>query len=333
MRDVSPASFGAPSARLARRALLGTVLLAPLAAAATGPEVPTLLVPGPENGAAARWATRALRLIGRATPHNVLPRLTIVGGPDGVTAANRFNTAEAGEGRYLLVLTGNAVLAFLSGTERAHYQPGNWLPLCASWTGVLVAGRGSLAAAARSRAPIRLSASVPNAPGTAAMLAAESPGVATLPAPVSPVATENAFREGALDALVFAGPDAARRAAAMGATPWFGFGSHGSEAPDYAALARGVPTPLRQAVSASVGASQLRGALLLPGLTSADVVASWRQAALRWRDGELAEAPEAEGEPLVGVDAANALSTLLPPPDAVLAWRDWLQRRLNVRPN
>ncbi len=319
---------------VARRALLASAFLPPLASAvaADRADPPILLVPGPENGSAARWAGRVVRRIGRTPPQSAPPRLTIVGGPDGVTAANRFDTTESGDGRFLLVLTGSAMLAFLSGTGRARYRPANWLPLCASWDGALVAGRGAMRDPSETRAPLRLLVPAPDAPEAAALLAIESLGLPVSPSAAPVAAAESAFRGGELDALLLSGPDAADRAASLGATPWFGFGAPGVAAPDYAALATAVPLPLRQAVRAAAGASQLRGALLLPGLTSADVVASWRQAALRWREGELAEVAESEGEPLAGPDAALALATLAPPPDAVLAWRDWLSRRLGWRP-
>lgn len=324
-----------PGPVLARRALLGSALAPSLAGAAgTGQaEAPTLLVPGPEGGSAARWAARAAKRIGRAPPQGTTARLALVGGPDGVTAANRFDTAEAGDGRFLLVLTGSAMLALLTGTERARYQPGNWLPLCASWGSTLVAGRGPMPDPSGARLPARLPLSSPDAPEAAALLAAESLGASVRAVPVLPTAVEDAFRDGALDALLLTGPDAAGRAASLGATPWFGFGPQADGIADYAALAAGVPLPLRQAACAAAGASQLRGALLLHGLTSADVVAGWRQAALRWREGALAEGAEEEGAPLAGTDAALVLAILSPPPDAVLAWRDWLRRRLGWRPD
>ena len=335
--DPPAARTAAMSGAMARRALLGSVLLLPLAgagrAAAPRTEASTLLVPGPENGAAAQWAARAVRRMGRVLPQAPPPRPVVVGGPDGVTAANRFETVEAGDGRTLLVVNGSALLALLSGTERARYRPGGWLPLCASWGSALVAGRGAMPGPGQARAPSRLLVPTPDAPEAAALLAVESLGFPVLPTAVPPAAAEHAFLEGALDVLLLTGPNAAARAAALGATPWFGFGEHGAAVPDYGTISTAVPAPLRQAVAAAAGASQLRGALLLPGLTSANVVAAWRQAALRWREGELAEPGEGDGEPLAGADAALALATLLPPPDAVLVWRDWLRRRLGWRPD
>ena len=320
---------------LARRALLATALLPAAAdtACASPPTTPTLLVPGPEEGHAVRWAARLAQRIGRVSPSLGAPRLTVLGGPDGVTAANRFGTAEPGDGRVLLVLTGGAVRAFLSGAERARYQPVGWLPLCASWGGILVAGRGSMADAVARGEPLRSLRPTADAPEAAALLAIEALGLPTLLVPALPEAAEGAFLGNALDVLLLSGPGAGARARSLGATPWFGFGLQGGETPDYAALAPAVPLPLQRAVRAAAGASQLRGALLLPTLTSADVVAMWRQAALRWREGELVDPNQVEGEPLTGQDAALAMAALSPPPDAVLAWRGWLQTRLGWQPD
>ncbi|MFT8245975.1 hypothetical protein [Roseomonas sp. BN140053] len=318
---------------LSRRSLLALPpgLLAGAARAAG--TAPVLLVPGPENGAAMRWATRLAHCVGRL-PGIGTPQLSVTGGPDGVTAANRFATTEAPDGQLLLVLTGAALLARLSGSARVGYEVSGWTPLCLSWGRALVAGRGPMPVATQRRPPLRFPLPGPEAPEAGALLALESLGLAVAPTAVPPAGEAGALAEagfagGALDALLLFGPDPAARARALGATPWFGWDTVDAEVPGFATLLPAA-SPLRDAVGAVLGSAQLHAGLMLPPLTAADVVATWRQGAARWREAERA-AP-AEGQPLVGSEAAAVLAALAPRPDAVLAWRDWLSRRLGWRP-
>jgi hypothetical protein len=77
----------------------------------------------------------------------------------------------------------------------------------------------------------------------------------------------------------------------------------------------------------------LHAALVLPALTPAGRVASWRAAAGRWLEEEARAAAAAGGMRfLSGAEAAPLLSAALaPPPEAALAYRDWLLRRFNWR--
>jgi hypothetical protein len=94
-----------------------------------------------------------------------------------------------------------------------------------------------------------------------------------------------------------------------------------------------LPDPGRPELVAAVRAAgtglRLRGALVLPALTSSDSVALWRGAARRWTE----EEPEAEpGTRGVGpVAAAELLATLCPANEAAAAYRDWLHRRLSFQ--
>ncbi|MHB0733981.1 hypothetical protein ACX4MT_18705, partial [Roseomonas mucosa] len=292
-----------------------------------------ILVPGPEQGALAHWTQRLSQRTGRVGPLAAPPRLAVVGGPDGVTAANRFATTDPGDGRLLLTLPGAAMLAHFSGSERVGYDPRNWTPLCLSWSEALIAGRGPLPAGPR-RAPLRFALPAPDTPEGGAVLALESLGLPTTPMPLAaslPGASEHAFAQGQVDALLLTGPDSAARAARVGATPWLGFGLPARTVPDYATLP--VPQPaLQQATQAAIGAGRLSAALVLPALTSADMVAAWRQAAQRWLDAEQNQ-PGAPGIPLGGAEAAQVMSGLTPSAEAILAWRDWLARRLSWHPN
>jgi hypothetical protein len=71
---------------------------------------------------------------------------------------------------------------------------------------------------------------------------------------------------------------------------------------------------------------------VLPALTPADPVALWRGAAARWLEDEARPAAAAGTRALSGAEAAPLLlAALAPPPEAVLAYRDWLSQRLNWR--
>ena len=89
---------------------------------------------------------------------------------------------------------------------------------------------------------------------------------------------------------------------------------------------------LRVAAQAAAAAARLHAALVLPALTPADRVALWRGAAARWQDEDARSAAASGLRPLSGAEAAPLLSAALkPPPEAVLAYRDWLLRRLHWR--
>ena len=105
------------------------------------PAVATLLVPGPEDGGFARFAGRLAASLGRGATTAIILRSTVLGGPDGVTAANRFATEGAPDGRTLLVLPGLAALARMIGDPRARFDAAGWLPVCAAQGSAVVVGR------------------------------------------------------------------------------------------------------------------------------------------------------------------------------------------------
>src|SRR4051794_37228042 len=82
------------------------------------PAAATLLVPGPEDGPFARFAGRLGASLARGATTAIALHNTILGGPDGVTAANRFATQSAPDGRMLLVFPGLAALARMVGDPR-----------------------------------------------------------------------------------------------------------------------------------------------------------------------------------------------------------------------
>jgi hypothetical protein len=96
--------------------------------------------------------------------------------------------------------------------------------------------------------------------------------------------------------------------------------------------ASGRPAPLLAALRAAASALSLPAAIVLPALTSADLVALWRAAVQRWLE-EEARAASGGIRLLAGPEAAPLLASLAaPPPEASLAYRDWLRRRLNWKP-
>ena len=326
-------------ARATRRAMIGAALAAaalpgrPLQAATGVPEAATLLVPGPEGGPAAEFGARAAQGLARGLVQAAALRVSLLGGPDGITAANRFAASSAPDGRMLLVLTGQAAQALLVGDSRARYEPRHWPAIAGSLVPVLVAGRAPVS----GTQPLRLALPGPGAAEAGALLALDLIGRGAtpvfLPAGLGPDAAVGA---GIADAVVLAGPDAMARAAALGLVPWFGFDSERpgrdaalAEVASLGELLGDRQQPALVAASRAAGAAlRGRGLLVLPALTSADAVALWRGAARNWveeaREPELGTARQVGGE-----EAADLLATLCPPAEASTAYRDWLRRRLN----
>jgi hypothetical protein len=112
-------------------AALGAVALLgrPLKAATGVPEAATLLVPGPEGGPAAEFGARAAQGLARGLVQAAALRVSVLGGPDGITAANRFAASTAPDGRMLLVLTGHAAQALF-----------HWLSALIALPAIAVAG-------------------------------------------------------------------------------------------------------------------------------------------------------------------------------------------------
>ena len=311
--------------RLGRRAagLALFSLALPGRARAQLQEAGTILVPGPEDGSCARWTSRASASLSRGLHRPGTLRLTFLGGPDGVTAANRFATLDGGEGQRFLTLPGAACHARLTGATRARFEPRAWLPLLVSWQGAVLAGRGPLPA--RGGSPLRVALPAPDAPEAAALALLDLLGLAARPVPGHP---EAAFAAGEADVVILAGSDPAARAQSMGALPWYRLNPTGdgdlSEVP-----ALPVQSAETRGVLAAVASLQMRAALVMPPLTPADSVAIWRRAAARWPEEERGQADA--GQALIGTAAAASYAILSPPPDATLAYRSWLDRRLGWR--
>ena len=330
----------------ARRRLLRRAAAAGLAAAAATlpaprarallPGAATLLVPGPESGAHERWSSRLAAFLARGGAATTLGvERKVLGGPDGVTAANRFAALVEPDGRTLLVLSGGAGQARLVGGPRARFEAAGWLPVCAAEGLAVVAGRADTPPAGGA---VRLALAGADSPAAAALCCLGMMGLDAAPVPVlGPLQAEAALLAGGVDAVLLHGPDVPARLQALSARPWFTLDTAGTrdaalpEVPCMSELVSG-PTVLRVATQSAAAAARLHAALVLPALTPADRVAQWRGAAARWLDEEARAAAASGLRALSGAEAAPLLSAALaPPPEAALAYRDWLSRRLNWR--
>jgi hypothetical protein len=332
----APAAFGAPPP-----ANQGT---AERGAASLVPESSTLLIPGPADGAHARWAARLAAGLGRGLPAAVALRPSPLGGPDGVTAANRFATAGAPDGRALLLFTGAAAQARLAGETRAKYEPGQWLPLCGAAGSAAMVGRPGPA----RRGPLRVASPAPEAPETAALLALDLMGRASEPVfGLGGTAALQALGRGEVDAVLLGSATLLPQAHAAGAVPWLTLEAPGggrdpalAEVPVLAELATSGGR-LQFAAWRAAAAASRSCLVVLPALTPADMVALWRHAASRWveeesRAGAAAVVADAEGTAhgarlLAPAEAVQELATLCPAAEVTLAYREWLLRRFNWR--
>lgn len=309
------------------------MMLAARPAGAALPASATLLVPGPEAAPLAHWSDRLATALTRGATTAVVLRRQILGGPDGVTAANRFATAGAPDGRTLLVLPGAAAQARLVGDARARFDGSGWLPVCAAHGPALVAGRRALGSGG---GPPRFALPAADHTAAAALLGLDLLGLGGEPLlGLGAGEAEAAFLQGAADALVLQGAEVPARLARLGAQPWFTLDGSGQRDPLLAEvaplvdLAPGGPADLGAGFLAAAANARLIAALVLPALTSADLVALWRGAAGRWLEEE-----QRAGLP-AGIRATTApeltLAALAPPPEAALAYREWLFHRLRWR--
>jgi hypothetical protein len=237
----------------------------------------------------------------------------------------------------LLVLPGAAAQAWLVGEKRAHFSGAGWPPICAAHGPAVVIGRVPFAVAAR--APVRLGLAGPDQPAAAALLGLDLIGVAATPVPgLPPPQAEAALTGGLVEAVVLQGADVPARLAALGAQPWFTLDGPGPrdpalpETPVLAELATGGDAAIRAGFLAAAANARLVAALMLPALTPADLVALWRAAAQRWLEEEVRVGLPAGIRVSAGAEQAPVLSPLAPPPEAVLAYREWLLRRLRWQP-
>ena len=318
-------------------------------AAATVPfAAATLLVGGPGGGGVDAWADWLAPVLGPALFTGVALRKDVVGGVDGVTAANQFEAWAVPDGSTAALLPGAAALAWLCGDPRARFDAARWVSALAATTPCLVVSRLTMAQVAAGT-PLRIAASAPGGKELPAMLALDLLGATWHPAwaLTDPV---DALQSGQVDTVCLAGrhvPDIAASLAAAGAAPLFSFGAVDDtgaprraadfpNTPDAAELlaGRAVNEHLLAAWHAAASAAALNMALVLPQLTPAAMVAQWRRACALASGSSLVQSQaSADGLRAIPAPAASACTTaVLADTAALLELRRWLALRLDYRP-
>lgn len=313
-----------------------------------------ILAAGPAGGRTDRWAKAAgIGLKAVLSPAAPIASHAI-GGVDGVTGANRLQALVEPNGKTAAMLPGEAIIAFLTGDTRVHFQPGNWIPVMAGSSAGVMVLRGGLKRLS-APAPIRLAVASPESPDLAAVLAFQKLGAMT--APVFGLrgakAVARAFVAGGADAVMLRGEDIPADVASLEAEGGVAICSLGVlgdagqviRDPQFAGLPivddiarqRGAPPlskPMEQAYRALAEASRIDFMLVLPHLTPAVVVSIWRQAVLAaLKTPALRSAAAASAIILSESGAASAMASLDPSSDALLALRQFLFRRFGWRPS
>ena len=336
-----------------RRLLLGSAGAMALGAAGTAapfPDRATLLVGGPGGGAADSWAEWLSPGLGRALPPGTSIRKDVVGGVDGVTAANMFEARTVPDGSTALLLPGSAAMAWLVGDPRARFETAHWVPALAGVTPGLVVSR-ALNAQSLAGAPVRVAASGVSGPELPAMLALDMLGAQWSPVfGLTDRPAAEALLQGRVDAVCLRGrrvPELLQILSAGGAQPLFSFGcvdEAGMRQRDPAfpsvptvselVAGRAGDAALGRAWFATAAASDLDIAMVLPQLTPAAIVALWRRAAtLAAATGTVQAQATAQGVRALAAPAATAsTAAVVADAPAQLALRTWMSRRLDYRP-
>ena len=225
------------------------------------------------------------------------------GGLDGVTGANQLDALVVPDGRTAAILPGAALIAWLTGDPRVHFDPTRWEPVMAGRnSGVLVVRSASKVAPTvamlRAMPPLRLAADEPQSNDLAALLALERMRVHAEPifGLRGTAAKSQAFIAGDADAVFLSGegvPEDIAPLSANGGVPAFclGFAGAGGAAgggagdplfpglPD-AVTFSGLPaSPLDATYFAAAAAARMDFLMVLPRLTDPGAVAQWRGAA------------------------------------------------------
>ncbi|MDE1907303.1 MAG: hypothetical protein KGH75_12720, partial [Rhodospirillales bacterium] len=259
-----------------------------------------LLVAGPDGGQTSRWGNAFALAVANAYPGTPNIVAEPVGGLDGVTGANRLDALLVPDGRSAAILPGAALLAFITGDSRVHYDPTHWTPVLAGFnSGVLMlrapAGSTPTLATLQKMAPLRIGVAQTQSGDLAALLALARLGIATAPVFGLHGSAEKtrAFIGGAVDAVFISGegvPEDITPLIASGAVPAFCLGVPGADGiaePDplfpglslASAFGPAVNPLLDTAYEAAAAAARLDFLLVLPRLTDPSAVAQWRSAA------------------------------------------------------
>jgi hypothetical protein len=298
-----------------------------------------------------RWGDIIGPALCQALPAGTSLRLSLVGGADGVTAANQFDARVAPDAETVLLLPGETPLAWLTGDPRARFDAACWLPVMAGLTSGVLASRVP-ATGLRPGARLRVATTAtPAGPELAALLGLDLMGIEPVAATglPGPDAALPALRARLVDAVFIAGPEAPAalaQACQAGATPLFSLGvpSEGGvlrdpllpdipTAPELATMLNGRrPGGLLSGVWRSVAAAaQIEFAVVLPPLTPASLVSQWRRAGA---EAALTLQGRVPGVRLLAAPEANiAANAVVADPAAILELRRWLAVRFNWRPS
>ncbi|MDE8347131.1 MAG: hypothetical protein POH28_13305 [Acidocella sp.] len=289
-----------------------------------------LLVGGPPAARTSRWGNACALAMQAGFPGTPQIITQAVGGLDGVTGANQLDALVVPDGRTAAILPGAALIAWLTGDSRVHFDPTRWIPVMAgSNSGVLVVrpapGKAADLAGLRAAAPLRLAADQPQSNDLAALLALAGMGVAT--APVFGLrdigAKTRAFLSGEVNAVFVSGegvPEDIAPLSAGGGVPVFSLGGWAADGtvmvdplfpqlPDVAAFGAAQGAAIALEYQAAAAAARLDFIVVLPKLTAPGAVAQWRQAGLSAM-GSAGLAAAARASSVILQPAAIAVSAL-----------------------
>ena len=317
------------------------------------PDGARLLVAGPNNGVLNGWADAVLPALEQSLPPDTSIRRAVVGGPDGVTGANQFEARGVPDGLTVLLVPGQAVLAWMVGDPRAQFDVGHWVPVMAGVTPGLVAGRQAVPVQdGRMRIAAAGGVAGPDLP---ALLGCDLLGARTEPVfgLTEPAALQGAFAQGTVDAVFLHGhavPEQLAALASVGAQPLFTLGAFDDAGqmvrdpalPDVPHLVELYETrfgrkpagPLYSAWSAAAAAAQLEFALVLQQLTAAAMVSLWRRAGA---EAKAATSVQSVGaalgvRPLGGPSATAITAATAADATSLLDLRRWLASRFDWHP-
>jgi hypothetical protein len=334
---------------VAARAFAATT---PPVAAVPFPEGVRLLVAGPRDGALNRWADALLPALERSLPPVTSVRRLEVGAADGVTGANQFEALGTPDGLTVMLVPGQAALAWMVGDPRAQFDVGHWVPVMAGTSSGIVVGRPT-ALAPGGRA--RTAAAGPASLDLAALLGLHLLGAHIEPAfgLAEPEAARSAFVQGTVDAVLLRGPGVLDQFTAFsvaGAQPLFALGAIDEtgqvvrdpafpDVPQFAELyekrSNAKPNdPLYDAWRATAVAAQLEFGLVLPQLTPAAMVSLWRRAGAEAVASPAVQAIAASLniQPLGGPAATTSAAAIAASAASLVELRRWLAGRFNWHP-
>jgi hypothetical protein len=260
----------------------------------------SLLVAGPPGAQTSRWADACAQALSPCFAGGPAVLTQTDGGLDGVTGANRLDALVVPDGRTAAILPGAALIAWLTGDDRVHFDPTHWIPIMAGInSGVLVVrlnGKPPTLDTLRGMSPLRLAANQPQSNDLAALVALDRIGVKV--APLFGLrdmdAKTSAFVNGQADAVFVAGegvPEDLAPLAANGGVPVLCLGTTATQdgvpaadplfpgLPDAVAFSGAAASPLDGAYHAAAAAARLDFLVVLPKLSDPDAVAQWRGAA------------------------------------------------------